>query len=224
MNTAFLFAGPLPIEIAEAHVRSVRASIPNAHIIQLSDQTTPKLPFVDEVKRMVFKDLLDSRFAHQEDLHGDTIVLDYDTVVQKDITDVFKQSFDLAVTKRPEGDPTASQSVLALSPHNLGVFFQKDSGKDFWRKVRIAYNSLETDGWLDGQVIVSRCFKELGFNVLELPGEVYNYTPMTEDEDVSMRAVVHYKGLRKAWMVPPEARERARAEGKRVLRIMSGRG
>jgi tetratricopeptide (TPR) repeat protein len=36
--------------------------------------------------------------------------------------------------------------------------------------------------------------------VLDLPCELYNYTPASDAEDVRGRFVVHYKGERKAWM------------------------
>ena len=225
MNVCFMFAGDLPDEIAMAHVISVRRAIPGAWVIQLSDETTPRLRFVDEIRRKQYQDLIDMRFAHMEDLPGENIVLDYDCVVQDDIRAVFNEPFDLAFTRRPDGDVTASASVLAQSPHNLGVIFQRESGQAFWARVRKGWLAVDDrDRWMDGQVLVSRCIRELGFNVLELPGETYNYTPTSEDEDVSRRAVVHYKGKRKAWMVQgEEAKAKALAEGKRVLRIMSGK-
>jgi hypothetical protein len=36
--------------------------------------------------------------------------------------------------------------------------------------------------------------------VLDLPCELYNYTPASDAEDLRGRFVVHYKGERKAWM------------------------
>jgi hypothetical protein len=225
VNVCFMFAGDLPVEIAEVHVMSVRRHIPFAWVIQLADMETPQLRFVDEIRRKEYRDLMDMRFAHQEDLPGHNIILDYDCVVQDDIRDVFWRDFDLAFTRRPEGDLTASQSVREQSPYNLGVIFQRDSGQAFWARVRKGWLGIQDrDSWMDGQVLVYRCAQQFGFNVVELPGETYNYTPTDEHEDVSLRSVVHYKGKRKAWMVHgEEAKAKAVAEGKRVLRIMSGR-
>jgi hypothetical protein len=179
---------------------------------------------VDEVRRKEARDLVDARFAHQEDLPGENIILDYDCLVRDDLRTVFEQPFDLAFTKRPANDLTASQSVLESCPHNMGVIFQRESGQAFWSRVRRGWLKYESDNWMDGQVLVSRCIQQLGFDILELPGERYNYTPLTEDEDVSQRSVVHYKGKRKAWMVQgEEAKQKALIAGKNVLRIMSGR-
>lgn len=235
VNVCFIFAGPLPVEIAEVHVRSVRNHIPGAWVIQLTDMDTPQLRFVDEVRRKEPQNLMDARFAHQEDLPGDNIVLDYDCVVQDDLTRVFDQPFDVAFTRRPETDPTASQSVSDQCPHNLGVIFQRDAGQGFWRRVRKGWLGIQTDNWMDGQVLVTRCIQQLGkkppsgyaqsgVDILELPGEKYNYTPTSEFEDVSMRSVVHYKGRRKHWMVQGEqAKAEALLAGRNVLRIMAGK-
>ena len=38
-------------------------------------------------------------------------------------------------------------------------------------------------------------------NLKTFPCSLYNYTPDRSDEDLSERFVVHYKGLRKEWML-----------------------
>lgn len=204
MNIAFLFAGALPVEIADVMVKSVRENIENAYVIQLTDDKTHTLDCVDFVKRLPdSSDLIDFRMRHLADLSGDVICLDYDVIVQRDITKVFQQPFDIAFTRRGQ-DKTASKEVQELSPHNLGVIFQRNEGRRFWDAARSGYKNLQgKDGWMWGQALVSDCIAKLkgDLNILELPGEYYNYTPLTQDEDVRARAVVHYKGKRKHWML-----------------------
>jgi hypothetical protein len=223
MNVCFLFEHGLPVEIADVMIRSVKAHMP-AKIVQLTNMTTPKLSLVDVVRRKESDGLVDLRLAHQEDLPGDCLILDYDCVVQRDVSEVFQQPFDIAFTRRALDDKTVSQSVAQASPHNMGVIFQRPRGQFFWKAVREAHKRLAGDNWLDGQALISQAIRETTYDILELPGEVYNHTPLTEDEDVTGRAILHYKGLKKAWMFKdPELRLKAKAAGKHVLNIMAGR-
>lgn len=212
MNVAFLFQGPLPQSLARAMCESVRKAMPGVRIHQLTDLGTPPLHFVDAVQRVDMTDLIDFRFQHLARFPEDVICIDYDCIVQRDLNAVFDQPFDLAFTRRPKNDRTASQSAAEAMPHNLGVIFQRPSGKAFWEDVAQTWAQSEYN-WLAGQILVSQKIAKRDFNILELPGEYYNYTPSAPDEDLRARAVVHYKGNRKHWMVNEDE---TRAEGKRI--------
>jgi hypothetical protein len=208
MNVAFLFQGPLPQSLARVMCESVRKAMPGVRIHQLTDLGTPSLTFVDAVQRVDLTDLIDFRFQHLARFPEDMICLDYDCIVQRDIGAVFDQPFDLAFTRRPKADRTASQGAAAAMPHNLGVIFQRTSGKAFWSEMSEEWTKGEYN-WLAGQMLVSQKIAKGDFNILELPGEYYNYTPSKPDEDLRARAVVHYKGNRKHWMVPGEETRQA---------------
>ena len=189
-------------------IASVRRHVPGAHLIQMTDMLTDPLPGVDLITRFPRgPDFILFRFGLLDTLpRADTMMLDYDVIVQGDLAHVFKRPFDLALTRRDATDKTISSFMLEKIPHNAGVMFSRKTGFEFWRGALSAY-WLETsrNGWLDGAVAVELALAKTRLNVLDLPCSRYNYTPATPDEDVSMRVCVHYKGNRKAWIGGPEA-------------------
>lgn len=224
MIVAFTFVGDLCTELAQAMLGSVRRSIPGAYCVQLTDHKTPLVEGADGAIRLDHNpDLIEFRCRQLRELTGEVIYLDYDCIVQKDISSVFEQPFDIALTRRPVDDKTASPPVRDIIPYNFGVSFQRN-GK-FWSLLSEEYAALvNKDGWMMGQYAGGLCVaKSRGtINVLDLPGEYYNYTPTRKDEDVTGRAVVHYKGKRKHWMLrgaSPEIIERAMGDERRVAKM-----
>ena len=207
MNIGFLFAGKLPVELAGVFCGAVRQAIPSANLVQLTDAETPHLECADEVVRVPIEgeDLILWRCRHHKQMEGAWIVLDYDCWPQRNLTLLFAQNtFDIALTRRPEDDVTVSELIREHSPHNFGVIFQRERGRQFWQALEDIYSqSVHRDGWLGGQILAGQVLQKLSkqINCLELPGTYFNWTPKTKDEDVRARAVVHYKGFRKAWML-----------------------
>lgn len=200
MNVAFYFHSAESEEKKEQSmrlmnlsVRSVRKHMPDAVVWHLKGPRVDKFPGVDDAIEYEPR----HRPEHHAMMKGDTIFLDIDTVVQDDLSHVFdtKQPFDVAVALRPK---LSMRNVPKWNriPYNWGVSFTRSA--DFWRG---ASKMLADEGWPWNEAILCRYAQTSGSIVMMLRGERYNYTPATEDEDVSTRAVVHYKGNRKHWML-----------------------
>lgn len=187
--------------LANAMAKSVREHM-DAELIHVAEYGAKKLDCFDRILHIDPNgDHVDQLLRLMMAIDGDLISLDYDIIVQDDLTHVFDASFDVAFTSRPQDDKTVSKSLKAS--YNMGVVFSRSP--EFWRRARELYMiQPDRDGWLASQSLVSQIavFLSDRFNVKEIPGEIYNYSPSARDEDVSMRKIVHYKGNRKYWMIP----------------------
>lgn len=192
MNVIFPYWGIDEADLAEMMVNSVTRCMPYAKVIQQTDEKTPQLPFVDEVWRKTRTgDFIEHRFGMLSELKEECLSLDYDVIVQADLSHVFNDDWDVCLTDAGgESDPTR---------FNSGVMFLRPSGNGFWREVVEEYQKYK-DGWMGGQVAVAKVVKKTSYRVKRLDRSEYNYTPHKQSEDVSKRLVVHYKGLRKQWM------------------------
>lgn len=220
MKVATMFCDPCPEVIVRAMVKSVRQHM-DCEIVQLADMTTPKLDCVDSVQRLEGTVVSSFLARHLSQLEGDTLYLDYDTVVREDVSSVFHFDFDLAITKRTRKE-IESRPVFMACPHNVGVMFSRS--QEFWRQMARRYDSRTDDPtWMKFQIVLTESLNALDFNILELLSERYNYTPETKDEDLSNRAIVHYKGPRKAWMVEQNEQMSALKGTDMVLEMMQGK-
>jgi hypothetical protein len=183
-------------------VASVLKAMPDAQIIQLTDDTTPKVKGVTSVVRKPYDgvNLMTYRMSHLADLEGDWITLDTDILVMKDLRVVFDKDFDVALTRRygtilsPDGI-----DIVESMPYNTGVMFSRN--KLFWEN---AYKTLlgmpeSAHRWWGDQLSVRLAAEGNRFNVLELSCDTYNYTPK-DDKDRKDVFVYHFKGNRKDWM------------------------
>lgn len=198
----FLHVGE-DLTLPEIMVQSVRNALGSVEIIQMTDESTPVVSGVSSVVRKRFNGyLMTFRMEHLAALRGEWITLDTDVVVNGDITQVFSQDFDVALTKRygkildPDGI-----DIVEHMPYNTGVMFSRNH--QFWEG---AYKQLllqmpqSAHKWWGDQLSVRIAADSGRFNVLELPCDKYNYTPAAQGEK-SDALVIHYKGKRKEWMI-----------------------
>jgi len=217
MRVATLFCEPCPEVIVRAMVASVRKHM-DCEIVQLTDLTTPKLDCVDSVRRLEGTIVSSVLARHLADLEGETLYLDYDTIVREDVSYVFEQDFDLAITTR-SGREKDANTLFQVCPHNVGVMFSRSP--EFWKYVANRYDGREDEpSWFKFQIVVTEAINVLKqFKILELPSEKYNYTPKTLDEDYAGRSILHFKGNKKAWMVAPKDVEKALLGNKMVTKL-----
>lgn len=215
MIIAIPFAGNVPEEVAAAMIESCKRSMPDSEIWQLTDDDTQKLEDADKAIRLPMEDWGLFYLKHMCNLPETEILrLDYDVIVQRDVSPVFDLPFDLALTRRPLNDPTCSNSMRVHNPHNHGVMFLRRAKRFFHVALSTYRNAKNTDKWMDVAMAKEYAAAIPDIRWLELPGERYNYTPKRKDEDVSECSIVHYKGDRKWWMVDSSG---ARSAGKDVL-------
>lgn len=224
LKVAIRFTDPCPVAVADVMIASVRRHM-DCKIVHCTDLTTAQLPDTDEILRSPpDADLGAARLRDLMRLQGDILSLDYDVVVQQDVSTVFERRFDVALTRREIADPTVSELIRYASPHNMGVIFTRSP--EFWTEVYRRYMTHpEHSDWLWIQTATTETawVMRKKYRVIELPGEIYNYTPAKREESVAGRAIVHYKGRRKEWMVPEADAEAAKAEGKRVIALMNAK-
>lgn len=204
MNVGFLHVGP-DLDLPRLMVESVKRHMPGARILQMTDRNTPAIA---ETQRARYdgKHLMTFRMDHLAALPaGEWLILDTDAIVQRDVSGVFKRQFDVALTRRrsPILDPSGVDVTKAM-PYNSGVMFCRNP--EFWARCAEVCHSLPEDQrvWWGDQLAIAAVAPE--FNTLDLPCGEFNYTPGRISEDVSNRAIVHYKGNRKAWMLNMERR------------------
>ena len=178
----------------QALIRSINANMPEANIkdIELDPFTEVNFHLANYIKLKHWKD----------NIEGDTILIDADTIVLGDVSKVFDMPFDLIYTKR---------SNNSKIPFNSGVVFVKESGKriiEEWQRI-------------DERMINDKIFhakwktKYFGFNqasfgcLLEtipelsighVPSEIYNSCDIYDwRNNYTSAKIVHVKsGLRKS--------------------------
>jgi hypothetical protein len=199
VKVAFPFARQDP-KYAQVMVASVKRHMPNAEILQLTDDETPEIQGCRAVRMKWQGDDAFTIFKlkHLVWLSGDVLVLDSDVVVQADLSPVFELPFDVAATwrdgpiKGPKGD-----DITKIMPINTGVMFCRNHG--FWSVCLQFCGEHFINEWCADQLSAPAAVRQ--FNTLRLHCDNFNYTPKSRDEDVSQRLVVHYKGDRKEWML-----------------------
>lgn len=203
ITVAFLLVGEEQVPLATAAVHYVQKAMPRANIVQMTDSVTPA---VAEPLRMPWDGLhlMTYRLAHLAALPAtDTLIIDTDVIVQRDISALFDEKFDVALTRRDKSIMWRGIDVGALMPYNTGVMLSRKP--EFWEKCHAWCSKAqeEIQNWFGDQMAVKAVVSKPGFDVALLPCEEYNYTPGSVLEDVSDRAIVHYKGAagRKQWML-----------------------
>ena len=196
---------PIQRALANRMIESVRKHL-KCELVQMTDLDTPAL--VENVVRISMKGIyhVPWQMNHYQAQAGEVLFLDTDCVVQRDVTDVFKHDFDVAFTGRSTrfGVYTDDNGTQHYMPFNLGVTFCRSP--HFWKEIKERVEK-HTDhmmlNWWGGQVECWKIYNEQsGWNFKILDAQTHNYTPNQEDEDLSGKAIVHYKGnKRKHWQL-----------------------
>jgi len=206
-------------KLAEKMILSVRAAMPDARIVQLSDPATQPVKGIDElfhadidVGNMMF-----SRHwmyaAYIEQTRCDVVFIDTDIVIQKDLKTVFGQ-WDIGLTWRQE---EKDDILTTTMPFNGGILFSRPTqgSRHFWRATLAIYERMPglLKKWYGDQLCMSiylrkeytsRDSEELvkdHIKIRLLPCDIYNYTPGQQNEDLQEKYIVHYKGNKKGWMM-----------------------
>lgn len=172
-------------------------------VVMMTDDATPIPEGVDEVVRIPWdgKALMVYRLRHLMEYPRDALFVDTDVVFKRDVSEVMARDFSVALTKRGGVilDPNGVNIVESM-PYNAGVMFSKD--RNFWARAYRASTYLSPQGrdWYGDQIAIAHAAAHYP-RLLELSCDEYNYSPSRKDEDVSGRAIVHYKGKRKPWML-----------------------
>lgn len=175
-------------ELARTMIASVRKHMPNVRVVQETDGSELH-PEADEHLVVERKGHLipwlrgmDSTFG------GDCIFCDTDIVFRDDITDLFKNDFDVAACRRTKFHPN--------QPYMGGFYLSRS--KKFWSDIVEEVKGGEDQEWFGSQIAFPLVAKN--YKVLDLDAEVYSKRPKSLNTDISKARVLHFRG-RKSLML-----------------------
>jgi hypothetical protein len=185
-------------DIAKHLIASARKHMPHVDLVQLTDESTPRLEGVKAIRIAGEMPMGVRRLSHYATLEGEWVFLDTDVIFRKDVREVFEKPFDVAVVSR-EGTYMDGTEYAKVMPYNFGVVFSRSPR--FWRMVLTGVRTLpkQLQEWGGEQLVTCELAKRKDFHVEVLPS-AYNFTPEKRDEDVSHAAIIHGKGGRKVWL------------------------
>jgi uncharacterized Rossmann fold enzyme len=195
MKVAFYLDTPDLTVIAELAISAVRKVMPDAEIWHLTTLAGPSIS-ADKCLRMDVA----GEFAYRQaiisaEMTGDVLFLDVDVIVREDVSVIFEQDFEVAVT-------TDMKPGAPGLKYNGGIIFSRCPA--YWRTVAEAGKGMDfrkTPGDWDPIERMRNAVAGSGkFKLLVLPGEEYNYVPANAS-DIGGK-IMHYRGNRKIWMNP----------------------
>lgn len=200
MRVAFYCDSEGPhLEAGKLFVASVNRAMPGAEVFHLTNETCPEIDGAKALRLPNDMPMGIRRLTHYAGLEGKWLLCDSDVIVQKDVRHVLDGAIDVAVVSR-KGTDIEGTDYEKVFPYNFGVVFSESPL--FWRMVLGVVQTLPKDlqHWGGEQAALGSVANSGEFRVSVLPNE-YNYTPRSPSEDVSDKAIVHYKGPRKKWLL-----------------------
>jgi hypothetical protein len=179
-------------DLADISIMSLRMVSPHARVIHIANDTIAPLSGADEVIRCTMNGNFMRRWSAMRDqLEGEYLFIDCDTVFLQDVSHVFDQKFDVALPHI--ADPTVK--------FDGGVVFSRSPA--FWHALRTMPSYTAGHDQTPVSEIVTdfnlASFAYAG-HLKFLPGAVYSYVPRHSSDLCEGAAIVHYRGPRKKWM------------------------
>lgn len=220
MRVAFMFYGPQQPELARRMISSVREHMPNVIVTQLTDTRTKALEEADEVRRIDGSNYGYLVYKHMATLPEPFIRLDYDMLIQGDLAHVLEDT-DLAFNTH--SDPVVVNSDWGRTyPYATCLWAARNNAREFAESFRGIHIISGRDNWLGLVPSVNEAIGESPFAIRSLAGEIYNYTPKDRNDRPKDALVIHYKGKRKAWMLPEGQEHLVKADQKRISQSVKG--
>ncbi len=184
------------LEIAKHLIASAKRVMPDVPVFQLTDMDTPALCPAIRLPENIPMGV--RRLQHYATLRGDWCFVDSDVIFQRDVRSVFDDGFDVAVVSRI-GTYMENSVYTKTFPYNFGVVFSRC--QEFWASCLPILQKMTPalQEWEGEQRAMCEIAASGPFKIEVLPSE-YNFTPKTREEDFSDKAIIHYKGMRKAWI------------------------
>jgi hypothetical protein len=192
-------------KLAELMIASVRRSMPDVEIWQITDlKHTEALP-VDHVfrKPFIYDNWVPWMFDCLAQIPGKVLFLDSDIIVQRDLRPLFNTGADVTLTSR--GPKVINGRNM---PFLLGVVASKVP--TFWLDARdrvLAMPNEDDRNWWGSQTVLLEMWEDmqqgrLPWKIAAVSVDPHNYVPKHADDAPADKWVLHYKGpKRKAWML-----------------------
>ncbi|MGR0188387.1 hypothetical protein [Azospirillum aestuarii] len=151
------------------------------------------------------------RLLSEADAETAFAFLDTDTLVLKELSEVFSTTFDVGVTIRDR----PRHHFEVTMPYNNGVIFAKEnrahSANAYFSHIRKMLESSPAESWAwSGNQFVVRDLLGIrapgettfagGARVHIFPCTTHNYTPFVPGEDLTEKYIVHFRGEAKPLM------------------------
>ena len=135
--------------------------------------------------------------AHQ--LGPEILFTEPDVRFFRDVSEVWAESFDIAITGREHGGTFKGRQLLHIAPWTQGCVFSRSP--IFWQEAAAHCATLgrKNQLWFGDMLSIAHMIRGGKFKVLELDAATYNHIPY-EPGERSQAKVVHYKGERKNWL------------------------
>ena len=220
MRVAFMFYGPQQPELARRMIASVRTHMPSARVVQLTDRRTRALEEVDEVRRIDGANYAYLLYKHMATLPPPFIRLDYDMLVQGDLSHVLD---DTDIALNTHSDPIVTKSDWGKKyPFAACVWAAKNHGQEFAESFRGIHIISGRDDWLGVVPSINEAIEVFPYRIKRLDGQIYNYTPKNRDDRPKEALVIHYKGRRKKFMLEKGQEHMVKADEKRISGAVRG--
>lgn len=206
---AFAYSDTTPENVAKYRalvvgmVDSIRQYMPSQEILLLTDDTTPVFKNVNAVLRIPKTvGLMTWRLKCHQVAHSvadEILFVEPDVRLQADVTDVFNEPFDVAVTSREQ--EVLLENERLNTPFTLGMTFSRS--QEFWREAKMFCQTLDEkdQDWFGDMLSIANVVQSGKFNIKVLDGAIYNHVINDPDKPTDAKAL-HYKGKRKHWLFP----------------------
>ena len=202
--------------------KSIDRINPNANKFILTDLETPLSHFENvTVKRYPRKKGVISsqisaymNFMKEWDRNDPIVFIDWDMILQRDLTPLFSDACDIMLTCREiRNDQTPINTGIIIIPVNSSLKIY-DLFEDILNELRDNPEYIATE-WVGDQLFLSNLLKDVleektsgvfdykGLKIKILDCNEYNFTPLYSSEKrfYPDKFIVHFKGLRKTWMI-----------------------
>lgn len=231
MNYSWFVRGQKHSALCQVSMQAVKKMSPGAKLIVSTDDRSLTIPgaemvyFPSGLPLMVAN--LEAHLAVLDRVKEFVVFLDTDVLFQKPFPFI---GGEVVVTHRDtvggvlEDVPGGVQDTM---PYNFGVLGVASSLRGIeswlWMRERIRKMSSHLQDWWGNQLaLAALCgprpetdmvlesrripwqMSNPGPEVLigKIPGNIWNYTPRSEDEDLSEKGAIHFKGHTRPWMKP----------------------
>lgn len=219
LRICFIFYGNSQPELAKRMVASVRYHMPYVTVTQLTDTRTKALADVDEVRRVEGSNYAYLIYKHMLTCPEPFIRLDYDMLLQGDISHVLEDT-DLAFNRH--GDPSVLNSEWGRKYPYATCMWASNNGREFVEDFRRIHLESQRDDWLGLVPSVNDAIEQTKLKVTGWDGSVYNYTPKDRNDKPEGVYILHYKGMRKEWMLPEDQGHLVKNDKARISQSVKG--
>ncbi len=197
---------------ARGMVASVRRTMAEVKVVQLTDLTSRAVKGIDGVRRKPAEPMALLRMRHQAGLSGDWLFVDTDVIFERSVESMFRKSFDIAIPKRNWDHLKPAPGFTERMPFNTGVMFSRCPSFFAEAYARLRLLSDQQQHWMGDQEVINDILTEdrPRYGVRYINGLRYNFPPVVPDPDAKAKLaelrsqvkITHYKGAaRKAMLL-----------------------